>query len=580
MPTRIQLDSKKHSHWRYSACAALIASALAGCGGGGSGGGSPATLTGTVIDGYISGATVCLDLNNNQSCDAGEPNAKSGDKGSYSLDVTGITIDALKTSHLLTVVPEEAKDSDDGGKTLKEVEKAPFSLLAPVAAYVGADNSLSKAVISPLTTLVSHDMIVNNNTFSIAQVTVRSRLELGSNVDLTQDFVAADRNGSLHKQAQVIAAALGQAQKTVAENGAKPREAFVAAMAYAQTYAKRLNESLTSGSGSVAEKTKFQIANAYRPEVARLLTAGQAFINSASASSPASVTAVLGEGVYLADLLQENPPQYTKASIADGKITVTGFERNGNQWMARTEDGDPEYVLTSTGWKEDNGCVNGPIKDTGLAKADLTCIDGSNATVSVRTLDVTNKSLADLGQSAPDSFKDFKFPEGSKVHLTVFSNLTDEYQIWGESPVTGPDNAPLFNIANFMNAYATGSTGIRFYPDRDSAFSFTFDLSGTGAKSGNVTLWRSCSTAGIQPCFTPLGKATYEIKTVHGQDVLIVRVKPKEEAPGNFFLFGVRGGNLYSGVYRPAFTGSVTDGFLNKTAMNAVLKKAGLPEIN
>ncbi len=579
MPSRIQLDSKKHSHWRYSACAALIASALAGCGGGGGAGGSPATLTGAVIDGYISGATVCLDLNNNQSCDAGEPNAKSGEKGSYSLDVTGITIDALKNSHLLTVVPEEAKDSDDDGQTLKEVEKAPFSLLAPVAAYVGADNSLSKAVISPLTTLVSHDMIVTNNTFKDAQVAVRSRLELGTNVDLTQDFVAADPNDSLRKQAQVIAAALGQAQKTVAENGAKPREAFVAAMAYAQTYAKRLNESLTSGSGSVAEKTKYQIANAYRPDVENLLSAGQAFINSASASSPASVTAVLSEGVYLADLLKEDTPQYTKASLANGKITVTGFELTDAGWKERSEDGDYEYVLTKDGWKEDNGCVNGPIKDTGPAKAELTCIDGSMATMSVKTLDITDKSLAALGQSAPDTFKDFRFPKDSKVHLTVFTNLTDEYQIWGGSPVTGPNNAELSDISSFISAYATGNPGIRFYPDRDSSFSFTFDVSDTNAKSGAVSLWPLCTAAGNTPCNASLGKATYEIKKVHNQDLLIVRIKPMEEAPGNFLLFGVRDGKLYSGVYRPAFTGSVTDGFLNKTAINAILNQVKWPLI-
>jgi len=65
---------------------------LAGCGGGGGGGGGGSSsiatekalvateseLTGKVIDGYISGATVCLDLNNNYTCDPDEASALSG----------------------------------------------------------------------------------------------------------------------------------------------------------------------------------------------------------------------------------------------------------------------------------------------------------------------------------------------------------------------------------------------------------------------------------------------------------------------------------------------------------------------
>ena len=62
------------------------AALLAACGGGGgSATTGPVTLAGAVIDGYISGATVCLDLNSNGACDAGEPSSTTGTNGRYSL---------------------------------------------------------------------------------------------------------------------------------------------------------------------------------------------------------------------------------------------------------------------------------------------------------------------------------------------------------------------------------------------------------------------------------------------------------------------------------------------------------------
>jgi hypothetical protein len=108
------------------------------CGGGGSAS-SLTTFSGVVVDGYIEGATVCLDLNANQTCDPGEPRATSKFGGAYSLDVSGMDADKLKAAHLMTVVPDSAKDADDGGKTLKEAGKKTFNLMAPVAAFVNSD---------------------------------------------------------------------------------------------------------------------------------------------------------------------------------------------------------------------------------------------------------------------------------------------------------------------------------------------------------------------------------------------------------------------------------------------------------
>ena len=80
---------KNHTGFAKHILGVSIAASLAACGGGGDsgqpsagGGTTPTTptptITGKAIDGYLAGATVCLDLNNNGVCDAGEPSAITG----------------------------------------------------------------------------------------------------------------------------------------------------------------------------------------------------------------------------------------------------------------------------------------------------------------------------------------------------------------------------------------------------------------------------------------------------------------------------------------------------------------------
>lgn len=567
--------SSQTKFWRHSAGTALIATALAGCGGGSGGGaGTPTMLSGAVIDGYISGATVCLDLNADQTCGPDEPKATSGEKGAYSLDITGIKPDVLKAAHLFTDVPKTAKDSDDIDKTLEAADKAPFSMLAPMAAYVNADNTLRSAVISPLTTLVSHDMLVNDKPFQGAQNAVRSRLGLSDTVDLSQDFVATkatDLGRSLHQQAQVIAAALGQAQKAIAAPGTTSRDAFFAAMAYTQEKAKDLKDAL-SGDESVAKQVaKKMEAQSFSPNPAFLLSEAR---QSTQSTPVTSVTQLLKDGVYLADLLQENPPQLTKVYVLDGLFQDKTLELKSNDWKVLTEDNSEEFKLVNGKWVEHDFCSGASIKDTTVGIAELTCPDQSKATVSVRSMDIQDKSLADLGQNAPNNLTSFKFPNGAKIHQTVLTNLADFYHIWTGS------NIDEKTIASFMNRYPTGNGPNppiqRFYSD-DAKINFTFDTAEPEAKSGKVSLWVCQSTAA--KCTTS-GKADYEIKTVQGQELLIVKIKPVYEAHGNFLLFAAKDGRVHSGIFRPAVTGSMTDFFLNKTAMNAVLKAANLRTID
>ena len=63
--------------------AAAVALGVAGCGGGGDS--EPTTsVSGVVVDGYLAGATVCLDVNANGKCDTGEASATTNASGVYS----------------------------------------------------------------------------------------------------------------------------------------------------------------------------------------------------------------------------------------------------------------------------------------------------------------------------------------------------------------------------------------------------------------------------------------------------------------------------------------------------------------
>ncbi len=127
----------------------LVAGTMAfvGCGGGGGGGSQPPvapspTLTnGTASDGYISGATVCLDLNTNEKCNSDEPASVTDVNGSYSLKVTPaqkkIALNAKAPILLLGGIDIDSK------KNLVGLLKAP---------YGGSEESVN---VTPLTTLAS-----------------------------------------------------------------------------------------------------------------------------------------------------------------------------------------------------------------------------------------------------------------------------------------------------------------------------------------------------------------------------------------------------------------------------------------
>jgi uncharacterized repeat protein (TIGR04052 family) len=173
---------------------AITLAALGACGGGGSSD-SPATtsVSGSVVDGYLSGVTVCLDVNKNGACDSGEPTATTNANGAYT--ISGVSTSDAAAATLLAVVPSSAHDSDDAAGSSVGSN---FVLHAPAG----------KTVISPLTTLVHQAMLKDGSkTADAAAAALKAEVSSLSSTDVFADYIKSG-DSNAHTAAKVVANSL------------------------------------------------------------------------------------------------------------------------------------------------------------------------------------------------------------------------------------------------------------------------------------------------------------------------------------------------------------------------------------
>ncbi|MDC1510268.1 hypothetical protein N8381_06100 [Oceanospirillaceae bacterium] len=167
---------------------------------------TPTTITGTAADGYLRGAKVCLDVNENGVCEDAEPQDTTIAGGVYVITVApGIDID----KPLLVEVSAQTVDEDDG-----ELVGKPYVMKAPAGKH---------QFVSPITTLVQQK-IENNPALSAADAETKVKTALSmvdhAEVSLFDDYVAKhnsdetsankEKYTDLHKTARVIAALIAE----------------------------------------------------------------------------------------------------------------------------------------------------------------------------------------------------------------------------------------------------------------------------------------------------------------------------------------------------------------------------------
>jgi hypothetical protein len=187
---------------RLTLCAS-VAAALAACGGGGGSSGSaspggtstPAQntqITGKAIDGYLAGATVCLD-NGSGVCDTSQPTATTDASGNYSLQVTG----SVTGKTLDVLVTPTTTDTTNGN--------AAFASSFTLSAVLQGGTTQN---VTPLTSMVAAQMQTG---LTFQQATTAVQAVIGSSVDPGADYVANGDSKTASLASQVVSTMQGYA---------------------------------------------------------------------------------------------------------------------------------------------------------------------------------------------------------------------------------------------------------------------------------------------------------------------------------------------------------------------------------
>lgn len=176
---------------------------LIGCGGGDSSNNdtplATKTISGVAVDGYIKEAVVCLDINENDKCDADEPSTKTNTDGIYSLDVTSVgTYPIIMSGGIDTATNESFVG------TLKEMVE------------LDENTTVVSAKITPLTT-VATNIYKENVKLNMNYKPSDAKQKLATNLGLTLSQVDNDpmkdtklftKTQEVVQSAQLLAASL------------------------------------------------------------------------------------------------------------------------------------------------------------------------------------------------------------------------------------------------------------------------------------------------------------------------------------------------------------------------------------
>ncbi len=252
------------------------------------------TVTGRVADGYLQGAIVCVDINENGQCDPGEPQVESGEGGSYALDIQSSNVG----KPILAEVPATAIDEDTGLPFGKEL--------------VLSTPGDKPEFVSPITTLV-HQELKNNPNLNTddAAAAVLETLGLPDEEDssLFTDYVAKSDDDDeqqrekfkfLHQTARVVASMLDEIHTSV-ESAASEQGIDVdsqeTAAAIRQLVREEVRNQLPDISAAVAERIR---------EIEELAASGGAQeIRLTDEFNPDSISESLGKTSLTKDIAEK-----------------------------------------------------------------------------------------------------------------------------------------------------------------------------------------------------------------------------------------------------------------------------------
>lgn len=549
---------------------------LAACGSGG-GSGTPASALpwqGVVLDGYIQGAQVCLDLNDNQGCDANEPSATTGTHGFFSLDVGGIEAGALQSAHLIAVVPDTARDSDDHGRMLKDVGKSGYVMMSPAAGFLSEDGkTLRSAVVSPFTTLISYEMLKNPSKDDVKLIEREVKVALGQlDTTLMDDYLARmTLDEGLNLQARAIALGVANGRQVLQLSGSSDRVALLGAYAYARKNAHLLK-------GKTAEQIKAEVSSSQ----IELIDEAELYSNS----SKQDVQALLAQGIYapicLADCSATGFDGYQKTRGIHGQWVIQPYQLKKSAWtpVAALPDDGSRFLLDAA-WRP--MASSGTFVSDGQGRVSWEQT-GQSFKVSARVFDMAlldKKMIANIPnidantKEALENSPAPAFPEGSQTITLNATASADSYmislqQLDANTPIQG-----MARLETLLQTFATGKTSHRSYLAW-APYVLTFD------DDRKITVWNgapaSCQVGSV--CPVPVATGSYETRTVQNQRMLVTDL---QMGTGRLMfaqytdLLGVQ--QLAGGVFYPKGASRVLGGGYNKTAIGGLMTTSQKPPV-
>ena len=595
---------------------------LASCGGGSgsstspnSGGGSSqggsgtsADFSGVVIDGYIQGATVCLDFNSNLKCDTDEPSSVSREGGAYSITYSG---NVPAGTQILAVVTTDATDEDTG-----PVQSA-YNLLAP---------SNAAQVITPFTTLVSDEILSSGKTLSSTEAEAAVKNSLG--IDETTSLIAYDfienEDEDLKNAATAIVTAL--ASSTESMNEAASDSLTDTERAYAAIkVSKALLGSIVSNGDTLldADAIKTQVETVVTGSINNIIAGAKSgtgsVVNLEEALTSGELVIVYSGEEYIDQKWVEGlviePLSFDGNVIANAggqielweiiKLGILPYDTLPQAWVPFTET-ENDYVISDQGWVREID-----LESSGLI-LDENCATFYNNSEAVEELcfiqkDVSGKTIKDVipdicldgGSVIPGCDREAKLPSGSHVYDYTKSVPENElggfYEMYGTTgDWTGyVDQDLVQSLENFISSHTDNkiswigegcNTAFRVasYSTATKQGFMEYADAGDNGCRGNPTLgeWESRPFEVIEFGTTKVLKAlssnVYKANNPGEEPYHIFSKVPNDN--------GVEG--IFSGSFTPQntrislpFNGSLEYGvFASRTFVDFVLEISQLPE--
>lgn len=595
------------SHLSLTLSTVTLSILLAACGSGGSGNASNSgsdsagttpvitstTLSGVAVDGYLSQAKVCLDLNDNGICDAGEPTTQTDGKGKYTLQAPNL--DAANNHHILIeVVGGVTVDTDSPSAPVA----SGYTLTAPIGLH---------GVISPISTLIHawKQMYPGISHADLMEV-LRQKIGFSRSLDLTADFAyvnATDEQKVLHNLARALPIILNSDLQKIEVALGHPLTATEKQQATSLIYSRLWNwlPSIVYLIDSGIDAN--QIPNL--PALASLFDT----TNIATQLTPASVkgTQILSPvtslsngfsfataGYYINGQSSSMIPHiFSYEPQAGSTSSRLGLLSMHYQWNPTTANFSPVYdgsgvVLNNGRWVTDPGfgseiCNYSPIAlglhvqcDSGFeADENWYSMDLSGVNINGYLLSLFSAFNAAAGQSVTSAWKistDRVFSKGAMEYRHLVKVTKDYYRQASLSFFTGPLANTTFTTLDSAMQAASTSGSVHYH--LGGILEISFD--NTAGSQGNLSLYlRTPNGVSSLPM-----KGTWNRSTIGQTDIVEFTVPDVYQRYSLLSPYLRKGWTLYQGQVKGVNhelpgTMFVANGLVNPLGLNDLKTNQG-----